>query len=118
MPTNNATFDENMSAQQLAFGKLRAVEHDRYLVVAGTTGISAVIAPDGRELARTDFFQPAYLDSQIRLKSDLTPATQWGPALQVVLVTLGIGALVAAILHNGGFVQRMLRRRTGEGPRR
>ena len=118
MPTNNATFDENMSAQQLAFGKLRAVEHDRYLVVAGTTGISAVIAPDGRELARTDFFQPAYLDSQIRLKSDLTPATEWGPALQVALVTLGIGALVAAIMHNGGFVQRMLRRRTGEGPRR
>ncbi|WP_301119153.1 apolipoprotein N-acyltransferase [Mycolicibacterium fortuitum] len=118
VPTNNATFDENMSAQQLAFGKLRAVEHDRYLVVAGTTGISAMIAPDGRELARTEFFQPAYLDSQIRLKSDLTPATKWGPALQVVLVTIGIGTLVAAILHNGGFVQRMLRRRTGEGPRR
>ncbi len=122
VPTNNATFDENMSAQQLAFGKLRAVEHDRYLVVAGTTGISAVIAPDGRELARTDWFQPAYLDSQIRLKSDLTPATEWGPALQVMLVTVGLGAIGAAvvvsILHNGRFVQRMLRRRTGEGPRR
>ena len=39
-----------MSAQQLAFARLRAVEHDRYVVVAGTTGISAVIAPDGREL--------------------------------------------------------------------
>ncbi|WKG01177.1 apolipoprotein N-acyltransferase [Mycolicibacterium sp. HK-90] len=122
VPTNNATFDANMSAQQLAFGKLRAVEHDRYVVVAGTTGISAVIAPDGRELARTEFFEPAYLDSQVRLKTELTPATEWGPALQVVLVTLGLGAIVAAlsmsILHNGGFVQRMLRRRTGEGPRR
>lgn len=122
VPTNNATFDENMSAQQLAFGKLRAVEHDRYVVVAGTTGISAVIAPDGRALARTEFFQPAYLDSQIRLKTGLTPATEWGPVLQVVLVTVGLGAvgaaLVISMLHNGGFVQRMLRRRTGEGPRR
>ena len=38
VPTNNATFDEAMSEQQLAFGRLRAVEHDRYVVVAGTTG--------------------------------------------------------------------------------
>ena len=58
VPANNATFDKTMSEQQLAFAKVRAVEHDRYVVVAGTTGISAVIAPDGRELARTDFFTP------------------------------------------------------------
>ncbi|MGV0744731.1 apolipoprotein N-acyltransferase [Mycolicibacterium sp. XJ870] len=115
VPTNNATFDEAMSSQQLAFGKLRAVEHDRYVVVAGTTGISAVIAPDGRELARTEWFRPAYLDSQIRLKSTLTPATQWGPIVQAVLVIVGFGAavwaLLAAILHNGGFVPKKFRRR-------
>ena len=68
VPSNNATFDEAMSEQQLAFGRLRAVEHDRYVVVAGTTGISAVIAPDGRELAAPAFFEPAYLDAQVRLK--------------------------------------------------
>ena len=70
VPANNATFDESMSAQQLAFARLRAVEHDRYVVVAGTTGISAMIAPDGRVLARTAFFEPAYLDAQVRLKSE------------------------------------------------
>ncbi len=115
VPSNNATFDATMSAQQLSFAKLRAVEHDRYVVVAGTTGISAVIAPDGRELARTEWFQPAYLDSQIRLKSDLTTATRWGPALQAVLVVAGFGAAVAAavmaIRQNGEFVPRMFRRR-------
>lgn len=47
MPSNNATFNKTMSEQQLAFAKVRAVEHDRYVVVAGTIGISAVIAPDG-----------------------------------------------------------------------
>ncbi|MHC9294802.1 apolipoprotein N-acyltransferase [Mycobacterium sp. LTG2003] len=119
VPTNNATFDEAMSSQQLAFGKLRAVEHNRYVVVAGTTGISAVIAPDGRELARTEWFQPAYLDSQIRLKSELTPATRWGPIVQAVLVITGFGAvLVAAVtalfttmMHNGRFVPKRFRRR-------
>lgn len=78
MPSNNATFDQTMSEQQLAFDKVRAVEHDRYVVVAGTVGISAVIAPDGRELDRTGFFEPAYLDNQVRLKTTLTPATRWG----------------------------------------
>jgi apolipoprotein N-acyltransferase len=109
VPTNNATFNEAMSEQQLAFGKLRAVEHDRYVVVAGTTGISAVIAPDGRELARTAFFEPAYLDTQVRLKTQLTPATQWGPIVQGVLVAIGVAAVLAAMLHNGRFVPALSR---------
>ncbi len=114
VPSNNATFDESMSAQQLAFGRLRAVEHNRYVIVAGTTGISAVIAPDGRVLARTGFFEPAYLDMPIRLKTQLTPATRWGPWVQGLLVAVGIGALIAAILHNGRFV-RHRRPATGAG---
>jgi len=104
VPSNNATFDEAMSEQQLAFGRLRAVEHDRYVVVAGTVGISAVIAPDGRELARTEFFEPAYLDQQIRLKTALTPATRFGPIVEAVLVGIGLAGLLGAILHNGSFV--------------
>ena len=112
VPANNATFDQAMSEQQLAFAKVRAVEHDRYVVVAGTTGISAVIAPDGRELARTAFFQPAYLDTQVRLKTDLTPATRWGPVIQAVLVGVGGAVLIAAMLHNGRFVRRRRRQAT------
>ena len=101
VPANNATFNKTMSEQQLAFAKVRAVEHDRYVVVAGTTGISAVIAPDGHELARTDFFEPAYLDTQVRLKTTLTPATRWGPILQWILAALAGAAILAGIRHNG-----------------
>jgi apolipoprotein N-acyltransferase len=110
VPANNATFTEGMSEQQLAFARLRAVEHDRYTVVSGTTGISAIVAPDGRVLARTSFFEPAYLDSQVRLKTQLTPATQWGPWVQGLLVLLGVAAVITAILHNGSFVRRLGRR--------
>ena len=115
VPTNNATFDEAMSEQQLAFGRLRAVEHDRYVVVAGTTGISAVIAPNGHELARTAFFEPAYLDTQVRLKTQLTPATRWGPIVQALLVSVGLAAVIAAILHNGSFVRRLRRGSSHKG---
>ncbi|MEU0498270.1 apolipoprotein N-acyltransferase [Mycobacterium sp. NPDC006124] len=100
VPTNNATFDESMSVQLLSFARLRAVEHDRFVVVAGTVGISAVISPDGRVLDRTDFFTPGYLDSQIRLKSTLTPATRWGPIVQGVIVIAGVAGLAWAMLHN------------------
>ncbi len=105
VPTNNATFDQAMSEQQLAFAKLRAVEHGRYLMVAGTTGISAAIAPDGREMARTAFFTPAYLDVPMRLRSVETPATRWTVVLQWVLAAAAVAALGMAILQNGGFVR-------------
>ena len=116
VPSNNATFDKYMSEQQLTFAKLRAVEHDRYTVVAGTTGISAVIAPDGHEAARTAFFEPAYLDKQVRLKTNLTPATRWGPVLQWALIVIGVAALLAAILHNGWFMLRRHRRARDSTP--
>lgn len=106
VPTNNATFDEAMSEQQLAFATLRAVEHGRYVVVAGTTGISAAIAPDGRELARTAFFTPAYIDVAVPLRADRTPGTDWAGPLQWLLVAAALAAVVAAILHNGGLVRR------------
>lgn len=106
VPANNATFTEAMSEQMLAFARLRAVEHDRYVVVAGTTGISAFIAPDGRELARTAFFEPAYLDAAVRLKTQLTFATRWGPIVEGLLIALGVGSVIAAILHNRTFVRR------------
>ncbi|AMO61378.1 apolipoprotein N-acyltransferase [Mycolicibacterium phlei] len=110
VPSNNATFTEAMSEQQLAFARLRAVEHDRYVVVAGTTGISAVIAPDGRELVRTAFFEPAYLDTAVRLKTQLTVATRFGPLIEGLLIAVGLGSVIAAILHNGGFVRRRANR--------
>jgi apolipoprotein N-acyltransferase len=114
VPTNNATFDEAMSEQQLAFATLRAVEHGRYVVVAGTTGISAAIAPDGRELARTAFFAPAYLDVEVPLSTAQTPGTAWAGPLQWLLVAAALGAVATAILHNGGLVRRRSRRTAEE----
>lgn len=110
VPSNNATFNKTMSEQQLGFAKVRAVEHDRYVLVAGTTGISAVIAPDGAELVRTDFFQPDYLDIQVRLKTKLTPATRWGPMLQWLLVAAAAAAILAGMRQNGWFARPVRRR--------
>jgi apolipoprotein N-acyltransferase len=86
------------------------------VIVAGTTGISAVIAPDGREIARTGFFTPAYLDVEVRLRTAQTPATRWAAAVQWLLVAAAVAAIGAAILHNGGFVRPLRsRRKPGKG---
>jgi apolipoprotein N-acyltransferase len=103
VPANNANFNQTMSEQQLAFSKVRAVELDRYVVVASNVGISALVTPDGRELVRTGFFEPAYLDNQVRLKTTLTPAAKWGPILQDSLLVAAVAVLLAAMLHNGWF---------------
>jgi apolipoprotein N-acyltransferase len=103
VPANNANFNQTMSEQQLAFSKVRAVELDRYAVVASNVGISALVTPDGRELGRTDFFEPGYLDNQVRRKTTLTPAARWGPIVQGSLVVIAVTVLLAAMLHNGWF---------------
>ena len=55
--TNDADFEldgqTGETLQQLDMARIRAVEHDRAVVVASTTGVSAIIAPDGRLMAAT-----------------------------------------------------------------
>ncbi|UQX09421.1 apolipoprotein N-acyltransferase [Candidatus Mycobacterium methanotrophicum] len=105
VPANNANFNQTMSEQQLAFSKVRAVELDRYAVVASNVGISALVTPDGRELSRTGFFEAAYLDNQVRRKTTLTPAAKWGPIVQGSLVVAAAAVLLAAMLQNGWFTE-------------
>ncbi len=121
VPANNANFNQTMSEQQLAFSKVRAVELDRYVVVASNVGVSALVTPDGRELVRTSFFEPAYLDGQVRLKTSLTPAARWGAILQGSLVATAAAVLLAAMLHNGWFTDiyrrlSVLTRKLGRAP--
>ena len=78
--------------------------------MSSNVGISALITPDGRELQRTRFFTPEYLDGPVRLKTTLTPSVRWGPILQGTLVLAAIAVLLAAMLHNGCFAELNRRR--------
>ncbi len=88
--TNNATFGRSgETVQQLAMGRLRAVEHGRTVVVAATSGISAVIAPDGRLVDSAPVFARAVLSVEVPTRADLTLATRLGALPELVLATLG-----------------------------
>ncbi|MGW0080997.1 apolipoprotein N-acyltransferase [Streptomyces sp. NPDC003393] len=98
VPSNNATFDRSeMTYQQLAMSRIRAVEHSRTVTVPVTSGVSAVIMPDGRITQRTGMFTPAYLVQKVPLRSSETPATELGIAPEIALVLLAAGGLGWAI---------------------
>lgn len=97
VPTNNATFGiSEMTYQQLAMSRVRAVQYDRSVVVAATSGVSAIIEPDGSELAHTGQFTPAALVERIPLRRTTTLASRLGSIPEWLLVIVGVGAFVSA----------------------
>ncbi len=100
--TNDADFelDGQMgeTLQQLAMARIRAIEHDRAVVVASTTGVSAIIAPDGSLLASTRTWRQAEIEAAVPLLTTTTPADKAGgwPEAMLTLGTLAAfcGALV------------------------
>ncbi|MFG3346226.1 apolipoprotein N-acyltransferase [Streptomyces sp. NPDC048018] len=94
VPSNNATFGRSeMTYQQLAMSRVRAVEHSRSVVVPVTSGVSAVIRPDGRIVAETKLFTPDVLVEKVPLRSSLTPATRMGTLPEALLVAVAVAGL-------------------------
>ncbi|MFJ4553833.1 apolipoprotein N-acyltransferase [Streptomyces sp. NPDC088817] len=94
VPSNNATFDRSeMTYQQLAMSRIRAVEHSRTVTVPVTSGVSAIIMPDGRITQKTGMFVPGYLVQKVPLRSSETPATRLGTLPEIALVLVAAGGL-------------------------
>jgi len=98
--TNDATFEVDgqtgESLQQLAMAQIRAVEFDRSVVVASTTGVSAIVAPDGSLIAHSGTWQRAVLEARVPLLTGRTLAERLGGWPEYVITALTILALVAA----------------------
>jgi apolipoprotein N-acyltransferase len=98
VPTNNATFGyTEMTYQQLAMDRVRAVEHGRTVVVAATSGVSAIVLPDGTVSQQTGLFTPAALVQRVPLRSATTLSDRLGAWPVWVMVVAGLAALVTAL---------------------
>ncbi len=94
VPSNNATFGRtDMTYQQLAMSRVRAVEHGRSVIVSATTGASAIIDPRGVVRQRTGLFTPAAAVAEIPVVHTLTPATRLGTTPEWVAVAVAAAAL-------------------------
>nr|WP_240003129.1 apolipoprotein N-acyltransferase [Streptomyces cinnamoneus] len=97
--TNNATYGRTgQPEQQLAMSSLRAVEHGRAVVTAATSGISAVVAPDGRVLQRSEEFTRDVITARIPLRDGTTVADRVGAAPEWALAIVGLLACAATHL--------------------
>ncbi|CRK55332.1 Apolipoprotein N-acyltransferase in lipid-linked oligosaccharide synthesis cluster [Alloactinosynnema sp. L-07] len=97
VPSNNATFGfTEMTYQQLAMDRLRAVEHGRAVVVATTSGVSAIIRPDGTVAQRTSLFTPAALVETVPLRTSVTVADRLGALPEWIMVVAGMAGLAGA----------------------
>ncbi|MFF4586244.1 apolipoprotein N-acyltransferase [Streptomyces sp. NPDC001388] len=94
VPSNNATFDRSeMTYQQLAMSRVRAVEHSRTVTVPVTSGVSAIIMPDGRITQKTGMFVADSLVQKVPLRSSETPATRLGILPEIALLLVAAGGL-------------------------
>jgi apolipoprotein N-acyltransferase len=99
VPTNNATFGyTEMTYQQLAMDRVRAVEHGRTVAVAATSGVSAFVRPDGSVTRQTGLFTDAALVERVPLRSTTTMSDRLGSSPEWVLTIIGLGALAAAVV--------------------
>jgi apolipoprotein N-acyltransferase len=95
--TNNATFGRsNETWQQLAMGRLRAIEHGRPVLVAATSGVSAIIAPDGHEQARSDVFTADVLVRAVSGRQGSTLAGRVGAGPEWIVVAIALAGLALA----------------------
>lgn len=107
--TNNATFGRSAeSAQQLAMGRLRAVEHGRSVVVSATSGISAVIAPDGHVVDQSRVFTKDLLVESIAPSNTRTLASRVGTLPEWLLIVAALAAVASRFVRDA-------RQRKGRG---
>lgn len=89
--TNDAWYGTSPAAwQHLQAARMRAVESGRYVLRAANTGISAIIAPDGRITATAPWWTQAAVTGSYQQATIITPYMQWGdwPALALAAMML------------------------------
>jgi len=110
--TNNATFGwTDETYQQQAMSRIRAVEHGRAVLISATSGVSAVIGPDGSVESSVPLFTAGYLVPSVPLTDRTTPGTVLGAPLEWLLTAATPLALLLLLAAGRGRL-RPRRRRT------
>jgi len=89
--SNVAWFGRSIAPQQhLQIAQMRALETGRYMLRATNTGVTAVIAPDGRVEAAAAEFTQAVLTRSVAGMRGATPYVRWGNLAALALCAIAI----------------------------
>lgn len=90
--SNVAWFGRSIAPQQhLQIAQMRALETGRYMLRATNTGMTAVIAPDGRVEAAAPEFTRTALTHNVPGMRGATPFVRWGNLAALALCVFAIG---------------------------
>ncbi len=92
--SNDAWFGNSHGPQQhFAMVRMRALESGRYFLSGTNNGVTAIVDPKGRVIARAPSFQAYVLRGQIHAMQGLTPWLVWGvkPTLLLALLACLLG---------------------------
>jgi apolipoprotein N-acyltransferase len=93
--TNDAWYGHSSAPfQHFDMASMRAIEHGRYLARAANTGISGVVDPYGRVVARSELFEQVGLVQEVRFLNGRTIYTSIGDAIAYVAIALTAAALI------------------------
>ena len=97
--TNDGWYGETSAPHQhFSMAVLRAVENRRFLLRAATTGVSGIVDPYGRILARSELMTRTFLTGTITPARKLSLYTRCGDVLPIAGLTLGALFLILAVL--------------------
>ncbi len=97
--TNDAWFGRSAApAQHLAMAAFRAIENRTYLLRAANTGISAIVAPDGRIVQASRLFTPAVLSATIVPRRGISFYTRHGDLFAWGTVAVALAAALVALV--------------------
>ena len=102
LQSNDADFELDgqlgETEQQTAMARIRAIESDRAVVYASTTGESTIISPSGALIEHSGVWRQAILDARVPLVSYRTLADRVGAWPEYVLVLVTVLALGFAVV--------------------
>ncbi len=97
--SNNAWYGNSFAPHQhLQIARMRSVETARPLVRATTTGISALIDPNGRITHRSPQFRTHVLAGTVQPMQGATPYVRWGDAA-ILLLIAGLTLFFTLLSH-------------------
>jgi len=89
-PTLASSYTTSLVPEQsLASARLRAIETDRWVLQASTTGYSAIVSANGDVVLRSDLREQTVLTASVELRSGNTWATEFGK-LPISLIAMGL----------------------------
>jgi len=87
--TNDAWFGDSLEPHQhLQIARMRAMETGRFLLRATNTGITAIVAPDGKIINQAPSFKTTALRGVITPMAGITPYARLGDAMVITVLLI------------------------------